>query len=399
MKKKLLFVIDSLAIGGAEKSLVTLLNLMDYSRYDVDLLLFVQGGAFQQLLPEQVNLLPVPEYFVYNTIPWFKLMDKIKVPKMMISQLRYSAALRIRKHNNIEEAVLFWESCRNSFKEMEQDYAVAIAYGQGVPTFLVGEKVKAKKKAAWINATYRPQGRYLDFIRPIYAKYDIVNAVSESVAIQVKETFRIHDNKIMVMKDILDVEFAIKMAKMPSEVEKDMAGEGIKILTVGRLANMKGYDMAINAAKILKDAEMSFKWYAIGEGELRKELEDLINHHGLEEEFILLGSRSNPYPYFQACNLYVQTSTFEGFGIALAEAKMFNKPIVSTNFPAVYEQFTNEENGLIVGSTAQGIANGIMRMSNDSELRERCIANVRAEKKGNPEEIEKLYKFIYGETL
>ena len=66
MKKKLLFVIESLTLGGAEKSLVTLLNLMDYSKYDVDLLLFAQGGAFQQLLPEQVNLLPIPEYFAYT---------------------------------------------------------------------------------------------------------------------------------------------------------------------------------------------------------------------------------------------------------------------------------------------------------------------------------------------
>ena len=159
MKKKLLFVIESLTLGGAEKSLVTLLNLLDYSKYDVDLLLFAQGGAFQKLLPEEVNLLPVPEYFSYNSIPWSALGKKFKHPGMLMAQLRYSAALRMGKHSHIEKAVLLWERSRNCFRCMEQEYDVAIAYAQGVPTFFVAEKVRAKKKAAWINVTYKPQGR------------------------------------------------------------------------------------------------------------------------------------------------------------------------------------------------------------------------------------------------
>ena len=69
--------------------------------------------------------------------------------------------------------------------------------------------------AAWINAVYKPEGRYLDFIRPMYDHFDIVNAVSESVEVQMKETFGIPDHKVMVMKDILDVDFARKMAKLP----------------------------------------------------------------------------------------------------------------------------------------------------------------------------------------
>lgn len=392
--KKILFVIDSLTLGGAEKSLVTLLNLMDYSRYDVDLLLFSQGGAFQALLPKEVKLLPVPEYFAYNAVPWSDLPEKIKHPRMLLSQLRYSAALRMGKHNHIEKAVLLWESCRNCFREMEQVYDTAIAYAQGVPTFFVAEKVQAKKKAAWINAIYIPTGRYLSYIQPFYKKFDTVNAVSESVAGQMQATFGIPDEKVMVMKDILDAEFAVKMANMPSEVSRDMAGSGTKILTVGRLASMKGYDLAIGAAKILRDQGFPFTWYAIGDGALRGELERQIGEAGLQDSFVLLGSRVNPYPYFAACDLYVQPSRFEGFGITLAEAKMFHKPIVTTNFDAVGAQFENEKNGLIVDISPQTIADGILRMERDEDLRRRCVANVRAEKKGNPEEIEKLYAMI-----
>ena len=193
MKKRLLFVIESLTLGGAEKSLVTLLNLLDYSKYDVDLLLFAQGGAFQQMLPPEVNLLPVPEYFAYTSIPWSNPMGKIKHPGMLLAQLRYSVALRTGKHNHIEKAVLLWESSRNCFGNLKQEYDAAIAYAQGVPTFFVAEKVRAKKKAAWINAVYRPEGRYLDFIRPIYEKFHVVNAVSESLAAQMQELFEIQD--------------------------------------------------------------------------------------------------------------------------------------------------------------------------------------------------------------
>lgn len=394
MKKKLLFVIESLTLGGAEKSLVTLLNRMDYSRYEVDLLLFAQGGAFQELLPEQVHLLPVPAYFAYSGVPWSRPAEKLRHPGMLLAQLRYSAALRMGNHSHVEKAVLFWERCGNCFREMEQEYDVAIAYAQGVPTFFVAEKVKAKKKAAWINVTYQPQGRYLEFIRPMYEKYDVVNGVSESVAAQMRQTFGIPERKVMVMRDILDADFAMKMAQLPSQAREEMAGEGVKILTVGRLANMKGHDLAIDAAKILRDAGVEFTWYAVGDGQLRKELEARIAERGLQGRFVLLGSRSNPYPYFAACDLYVQTSRFEGFGITLAEAKMFGKPIVTTNFDAVGAQFVNEQNGLIVDISPEGIAGGIARMLKDTELRERCVANVRAEKKGNPEEIEKLYAMI-----
>ncbi|MCI5900096.1 MAG: glycosyltransferase [Lachnospiraceae bacterium] len=395
-KKSILFVIDSLTLGGAEKSLVTLLNLLDYSKYNVDLLLFAQGGAFQKLLPLEVNLLPVPDYYAYNSIPWSKFGKKIKEIDKMLAQLRYSVVLRKRKYTHTEKAVLFWKNSRKCFSTMPQQYDVAIAYAQGVPTFFVAEKVKARKKAAWINVTYIPTGKYFNFIKPMYESFDVVNAVSEAVASEVQDTFGIPNSKIMIMKDILDVDFAIKMAEMPSEAHVEMAGDGIKILTVGRYAYMKGYDLAIDAAKILLEKGIKFKWYALGEGAIRKELEQQIEKNELKEQFILLGSRNNPYPYFKECDLYVQTSKYEGFGITLAEAKMFNKPIVTTNFNAVSAQFVNEKNGLIVDISARAIADGIMRMIMDSELRDYCVANEKSEKKGNSEEIEKLYQIIEG---
>lgn len=396
MKKRILFVIESLSLGGAEKSLVTLLNLLDYSKYEVDLLLFSQGGPFQELLPEEVTLLPVPDYFSYTSIPWHSFGEKLKKPKALFAQLRYSLALRLKKHTNIEKAALLWKYSQSCFSNLSENYDVAIAYAQGLPTFFVAEKVNAKRKAAWVNAIYRPQGAYLDYIKPFYNKFDFVNAVSDTVAQQIQETFALPPCKITHIMDILDADFAAKMAEMPSDASADMSGPGTKILTVGRLSAMKGYDLAIDAARLLVERGLDFTWYVIGEGALREELERQISGNGLQNRFILLGSRNNPYPYFKACDLYVQPSKYEGFGITLAEAKMFHKPIVTTAFEAVGAQFINRTNGLIVDISAQGIADGVIQMLTDTELRTNCVRNLEKEKIGNTEEIEKFYALLEG---
>ena len=392
--KRILFVIESLNLGGAEKSLVTLLNLLDYSKYQVDLLLFAQGGPFQDLLPREVNLLPVPEHFAYTSISWKNLGRKLKEPKKLFAQLRYSISIRTGKHTHIEKAVLFWKASRKCFGEMQREYDVAIAYAQGVPTFFVAEKVRAKKKAAWINAEYIPKGKYLGFIKPFYTKFDFTNGVSPTIVDQMQTVLGVKKENSVQIADILDVDFAHKMADMNSDVEGKMDGSGTKLLTVGRFCGMKRYDLAIAAAKILVNKGVRFTWYAVGDGELRTALEKQISINELQNHFVLLGSRSNPYPYFKACDVYVQTSDHEGFGITLAEAKMFQKPIVTTNFDAVGAQFVNEKNGLIVDISAQAIADGILRMLTDAELRERCITNLAKEKIGNTEEIKKFYQMV-----
>lgn len=194
--------------------------------------------------------------------------------------------------------------------------------------------------------------------------------------------------------DILDADFAKKMSQMPSPAICEMSSSGVRILTVGRLSAMKGYDLAIDAAKLLTNSGIDFTWYVVGEGTLRKELEQRIANCGLQERFFLLGSRVNPYPYFKECDLYVQPSKYEGFCITLAEAKMFQKPIVTTNFGAVSAQFVNKKNGLIVDISASGIADGVMQMLTNIELREKCVHNLETEKVGNTEELEKFYKLI-----
>ena len=169
---------------------------------------------------------------------------------------------------------------------------------------------------------------------------------------------------------------------------------GIRILTIGRIAQGKRYDIAVDACKILKEKGINFRWYVLGDGDLRPEIEKQIQRNNLQDIFILLGVKPNPYPYIKDCNIYVQTSEFEGFGLAIAEARMLNIPVVTTEFDAVYNQMIQGKNGLVVKQDPFAVAEAIELLLNDKDLYQEIQEFQKNEKKGNLEEIEKFYKII-----
>lgn len=400
MKRKLLFVIESLVCAGAEKSLVTLLNNIDYSKYEVDLQLFRYGGEFEELLPKEVNVLPPLPYFSFLEEPVKTFLLRRKKHgeiKQFISRIKYSLEIRKKHYSNPEKAVLFWKAAKNYFSVTEKIYDVAIAYAQCVPTFYVVDCVKAKRKLAWVNSIFTPQGKFQKFNNEYYDKIDTIVCVSHDNFKIFNEQFPKASNKTTIIYDINDADFISKMSFMPSNAKEDMNFDGIKILTVGRLATQKGYDIAIEAGKILKSTGINFKWYILGRGPLEADLKELIKLEKLDDNFIFLGTRSNPYPYYKEADIYVQTSKFEGFGLAIAEARMLNIPVVTTNFSAVDAQMINGDNGLVVEMNGESVAKGIMRLLNDKNLYNHIKEYQSKEKKGNVEELEKFYKLVKGE--
>ena len=118
------------------------------------------------------------------------------------------------------------------------------------------------------------------------------------------------------------------------------------------------------------------EWFVVGEGGERNNLEKLINEKNLSDSFRLVGAYPNPYPYMKNCDIYVQTSLFEGLGLTVIEASYLAKPIVCTNFPTAYTIIKNEETGLITEMNAEAIAEGIERLINDKDLRDRLVSNL-----------------------
>jgi glycosyltransferase involved in cell wall biosynthesis len=395
MKKNLLFVIDSLDTAGAEKSLVTLLSLLDYSKYNVDLLLFAHGNALEALVPKEVNIL---EPLKYTTFTGLSLKDSLKYAtatleiKMLIARVKYSARIRQKKYSNPQKARIFWQSVSDVIESNPKVYDIAVAYAQGVPTFYVAEKVKAKKKFAWVNASYRLDENERSFQRKFYNEYNKIVAVSDSAKKVLQATFPECEGKYNVIYDINDPKLIAEMAEIGKKYEDHF--DGLRILTVGRFARQKGYDIALEACKRLKEKGVQFKWYVLGKGPLESEIRDYIKKNDLSEHFILLGVEANPYPYIKEADIYVQTSRSEGFGLAIAEARMLNTPVVTTAFDAVYDQMIDGKNGLVVAINAEAVSKGILKLMNDEALKNNIIAYLHSEKKGNVEEIEKFYQLI-----
>ena len=392
MKKNILFVIDSLGSGGAEKSLVSLLTLFDYSKYNVDLMMFSPTGLYLPLLPKEVKVLDVPE-FLQNQNKGIKHLIKNVKAKELYLRMRVSLDIRNSYLNSkFHGAQISWKWMSKGIDNLHKEYDVAIAYSQGMPTYYVADKVKAKEKLCWVNIDYRVAKYNRNYDIKYYEKFKNIVAVSDickKVLIEEQPNLK---NKVKVIYDIISPTLIKKMANDDKEFNDNF--KGIKILTIGRLVYQKGYEYAIEACYKLSKAGYEFKWYVIGEGELESKLKNMVNQYGIDDKFIFLGTYSNPYPYIKDCDIYVQPSRFEGFGLAIAEARLLGKPVVATNFTIVHNQLKNEENGIIVEMDSEKLYEGIKKIIEDNELRNLICINLSKEDVGTEKEIFKVYNIL-----
>ncbi len=392
MKKKLLFVIESLATAGAEKSLVTLLSVLDYSKYEVDLQLFSYGGELERYVPKEVNILPPLSYTQFTNKGIVQQLLSFNIQKL-IARFRYSLAIRHGKLTHPDKARIYWQCVSNCIPQNNTHYDAAIGYAQGVPTLYVVDKVDASNKLVWVNVSFRPQGVNYRFLKPYYQAASHIVTVSHSAHQAFRETYPEFSEKMTTIWDIQDAKLMESMSN--ERLSLPMDGNIPCLLTVARLnKNQKGYDISLKACKILKERGIRFKWYAIGKGDYRTEMESYIAKNNLQDTFILLGTTPNPYPYYAHCTIYVQTSRHEGYGLSIAEARILNKPVVTTEFDAVYNQMVQGKNGIVVKQDAKEVADAIERLLNDKALYNSIVDYLRQEKKGNTEEIEKFYQLL-----
>ena len=391
---KLLFVIDSLVCGGAEKSLISLLNSMDFSKYSVDLLLFKRGGEFEYFLPREVSILEMPEYYRYLHGDRVGICYKKKF-KYFVYRIKTSINIRLNKFSNkkkhLEQVV--YKSVERILDRCDKKYDVAIAYSQGFPTYFVSQKVNAAKKIAWINCNYEKTAYDKEIDSKYYKSMDNIVVVSQNLYNSISKMKYGYKEKLRVIFDIVDPKSIWRMAEC--EIPKELKVDEFTIVTVGRLATVKGYDLAIEAAYLLKKDGYRFKWYVIGEGPQRNEIEQLIKKIHLEKEFILLGIKSNPYVYMKNCNLYVQTSRKEGFGLSLMEAKILSKPIITTNFDTAYEIIEDKKEGYMVSMSAIEIKSAIKSLIDNDKKRELLSETLRLQDAyTSVSEINKFYNLI-----
>lgn len=362
--KKILFIIDSLNCGGAEKSLVSLLPSLDYSQIDLYLSIVNRHGIFEQYIPSNVKVIPFPQ-------PGW--LGRIISDGCFFVSRRVLSYFRIKRHG----AELWWNCKKYFIPQFKGEYDIAIAYHQGFPTYYLCQKVKASKKVSWINIDLKKAGYRPKFNRYFYDQMTTVCVVSDALYKITPLDGYVEKERLYVIRDILNVNLIREMANAPFEAQ--IENSAVKLLTVGRMVPQKNYSLAVLTAERLKSEGVNFVWTFVGEGCDRNMIESMINSADLHRHIILAGEQSNPYPYFRHCDIYVQTSAFEGFGLTLSEAKILHKPIVTTNFPSAYDQIIDGENGLIAEMTPESIADKIISIIENPALKNRLIDNTQRE--------------------
>lgn len=389
MKKKILFVIPTLKSGGAEKSLVTLLQLFDYSKYDVSLFLFRKEGLFLDNVPQQVRVIEAGiNHILFDGDAKEAVETFLKKGRADLALARLLYAKHFKNNDAYQRETKTWKYLKKSINCPKEHYDCVIGYLEGMADWFASE-LDADKKIGYLHI-------YLDKT-PLDKKnfteriecFDEFVTVSEECFANIRKYAPDYKN-LSVIYNIVSPTF-IKNSAVGEGLPE---GEELKLLTVGRIVHQKGLEYAIDACKILKEKNYNFKWYHIGVGPEKESIVERINRCGLNDTFILLGERANPYPYFASCDIYVQPSRNEGKSIAIDEAKCLARPIVVTDFPSVFDQIEDGVNGLICEMNAQSVAEKIEKLILNPELREKFTDNLKNEKIGNEDEIQKLYELI-----
>lgn len=394
-KKKILFVLDSLHIGGAEKSLITQLSLLDYERFDVDLQLITRTGKFLSYVPREVNILPSTAWEQYIALPLWKKFFKIS---LSWTRLYTAFILRTKKIIGREIDVFMWKTISPHINTLEKDYDVAIGYGQYAPFFFVVDKVNAKRKVGYMNTIISPPKSLLGTLQQNFQNLDFIVAVSKDAKDSIVKLFPDFNNRIEVIKDSISKSNIERMAQEYAPLFPE--GSVLRIVTAARLYDgAKGMDILLKTALYLKNKGVNYHWVVMGNGGYRPQMDSFIKENHLEQNLLLLGETPNPYPYIKHATLYVQTSRFEGYGLALAEARLLNTPIVTTSYEGWEMQMLHLKNGYVAGMSPESVGDAIIYMLEHPELREAISRYQQTEPKGNPEEFEKFQKYVLQEQI
>lgn len=377
MKKKLIFMLINMNVGGTEKALINMISEMSTEEYDITLLMLEEYGGFLNSIPKDIHV----EYLTgYNKIKGILNQPPHITALTFLSRGKLGKAINIMLLHLVskitrERSIVFKYALRG-FKNIEELYDVAIAYAGPMDfiSYFVINKIKAKKKIQWVHFDISKIGFNKNFASKIYSRFDQIFVVSNEGKNKLTNILPKLKEKTDTFTNILSSKLIIKMAEEDNGFEDKF--DGFRILTVGRLSKEKGQDLTIPVLAKLKDNGFNVKWYCIGDGSARNEYEDLIKEYKLENDYILLGAYVNPYPFMKQCDLYVQSSRHEGYCITLSEAKCFGNPIISTNFTGAKEQIINGKTGLLVDFNEEQMYNALIKLLEDETLRDNFKENL-----------------------
>lgn len=396
MKKKILILSHAMELGGAERSLLGLLEAIDTDQYQVDLFLMRHEGELLSMIPDKINLLPeIPEYTTLAR----PMVQVLKEGHVLLCAARLFGKVKAFCYNKIYHYTDSGVALEYSHKytcpfmpAIVPDTAYDAAISFLTPHYMVAKKVRAKKKIAWIHTDYTKVQVDVKSELKMWNAYDTIAAVSEAVAEGFFRVFGSLKSKVIVIENILPKKAIDTQAAEP--VVTGMDDSCIKLLSIGRFCNAKNFDNVPDICRRILQSGLNLKWYLIGFGPDENLIRQKIKEAGMEDRVIILGKKSNPYPYIKCCDLYVQPSRYEGKSVSVREAQMLGKPVVITNYETSAGQLEDGVDGLIVPLTNQECSNGIISLLRDEKRMKILSENCKSRDYTNANEVNLVYQLV-----
>ncbi len=386
-------------LGGAESALLGLLQSIDSERVDVDVFLYDHRGELMPYIPtDRVRLLPVQKSWQMIERP---LVECVKVGQLGIALGRLWAKWTVDKSplpagkddmrifSRVAECVEPFLSAINP--DVEYDLAISFM----MPHNYVLSKVKAKKTLGWIHTDYSHV--YVDVRREtkVWANLDYVVSISEDVGEKFVEVFPLVRNRIVPIENILNAGFIRRRAE-EENVCLCADTSVISLLTIGRFSYPKRMEDIPAICSRVRKKGVSVRWFIIGYG--NKDIEQVVRENAVAEnvadDVVLLGKKSNPYPYIKACDVYVQPSRYEGKSVAVREAQILGKPCAVTNYPTAASQIQDGFDGVILPMELEQCAEALSEFLMDRSKRQSISEFLRTHEYGNENEVEKIYQLV-----
>lgn len=369
MKKKLLFVINHLTIGGIQKTLISALKAIDYNKYDVTVYLRKNRTDLLPFIDERATVV------VNNdTNKYYRKMRAVWL-QTLIETYRLTGQKEKSEKAKKELSELINQYCMKYEHKTffaDQKYDIAIAYANGYPAYFVADYINAEEKIIFFHTSTNDLPEVHE---KFISKFDKVCAVHDGLTKLISAWYPCFENKIFVVENYVDTE---SLEIQASEKKIEFSDLKPVLCSCGRFAPVKGFDMAVESAKILKDSSIEFIWYFIGDGPERTNLEKKISEYGLGENIVITGMQKNPYPYMAGCDIYVQPSYEEAWGLTMAEAHRLGKPVVTTATVGGCKLVKNNINGIVCEINPEAIAESIINLINDKESYNNIINNLKS---------------------
>ncbi len=394
MKKQILIVLNSLEIGGIERSLVGLVNGLDYDKYDVDIFLQSRKGEFLDQLTDKCTVLEEKPRCATLLKP---VKDVVKSGHFMLAGARiaakYQTQLKYRdcKAEDLDKISYahyqrLWDYSVRLLPKIKKKYDVALSFAW--PHHYVAFNVRADKKLAWIHTDYTKTIIERNRDAKVWNVFDNIIAVSDECGSAFKQVYPSLSGKVVTVENILSPEFVRKSAE-EFPVPEMQCGETV-LLTVGRYCYAKAFDVAAEICGELVNRGKKIKWFALGYGGGEEAVKAQVEKAGLQDNFIFLGKQKNPYPYIKACDIYVQPSRYEGKAVSVREAQILCRPVVITNFTTAASQVRDGFDAVIAPMDVKSVADAIQRLIDFPEEAERLVRNTSGSDYGNLDQIELL---------